>query len=148
MKRQRTGEVGVVKKTGQVFRREIVQAPGGLVLLIETPLSGRKLTSRRILKAASKRGELMLSSQVCEYIGCTLRHLYWLIEKRKFPFYFLDIGDVVRRGVPRYVFLRSEVDRWLKGYRGRGKRLGLQRGLSTLVTKSKKQSLEKRTSRP
>jgi excisionase family DNA binding protein len=60
----------------------------------------------------------MRSRQLCRYLGCSLRHLYWLIRHRGFPFYVLRS----RRG-PRYVFWRPHVDAWLRRYAKKGRRL-------------------------
>jgi hypothetical protein len=56
------------------------------------------------------------------YLGCTRRHLYWLIRYKRFPYYWT--GSV---NSPRYVFEVGEVNKWLSGYRGKGRTLGLRR---------------------
>ena len=71
---------------------------------------------------ARPRVILMRSGDLCRYLGCSLRHLYWLIQNRRLPYYvsFSSKG-------PRYRFRRMEVYAWLQRYRGKGRRLGLRR---------------------
>lgn len=64
----------------------------------------------------------MYSGGMSRCLGCTRRHLYWLIRKKRFPYYV--IGS---EASPRYIFLAREVNRWLSGYRGKGRQLGIRR---------------------
>ena len=64
----------------------------------------------------------MFSSHLRKYLGCSLRHVYWLIVNRGFPHYF-DWSSCTRR----YMFHVYEVDAWLRSYRGKGRQLGLRR---------------------
>ena len=64
----------------------------------------------------------MYSRHLRKYLGCTLRHVYWLIVNRGFPHY-TDWSSRTRR----YVFNVHEVDAWLRRYRGKGRQLGLRR---------------------
>jgi hypothetical protein len=64
----------------------------------------------------------MYSGGMSRCLGCTRRHLYWLIRNRRFPYHL--IGS---KASPRYIFRAREVNRWLSGYRGKGRQLGLRR---------------------
>ncbi len=63
-----------------------------------------------------------LPHRMSQYLGCTRRHLYWLIQKWKFPYHLT--GSLA---LPRYVFEVGEVNIWLSGYRGKGRQLGLRK---------------------
>jgi hypothetical protein len=64
----------------------------------------------------------MYPRRMSRYLGCTRRHLYWLIRNRRFPYHLTGSS-----ASPRYIFKVGEVNRWLSGYRGKGRQLGLRR---------------------
>ena len=64
----------------------------------------------------------MYPRSMSRYLGCTRRHLYWLIRNRRFPYHLTGSS-----ASPRYIFKVGEVNRWLSGYRGKGRQLGLRR---------------------
>jgi len=57
----------------------------------------------------------MFSRHLRKYLGCSLRHIYWLIVNRGFPHY-IHWSSRTRR----YMFHIYEVDAWLRRYRGKG----------------------------
>ena len=63
----------------------------------------------------------MFSDGMSRYLGCTRRHLYWLLRNRSLPYHVFGSGPT-----PRYIFWLKEVRCWLLSYRGKGKQLGLR----------------------
>lgn len=72
--------------------------------------------------ATQPRKVWMSSKELCQYLRCCLRHVYWLTLHRRLPYHYY-----VSRSGPRYVFKTGEVDAWLRRYRGKGRQLGLKR---------------------
>ena len=64
----------------------------------------------------------MFSKEACKYLGCSRRHLYWLVSNGDLPYFVFTSSPS-----PRYVFRSREVDEWLKTYRGKGRQLGLRK---------------------
>ncbi len=107
---------------------------GGFVFHTRTPLAGYPRKQAPKAKAEGKRRKRwMFSKDVCKYVGCSLRHLYWLIRERRFPYYVYESAPS-----PRYVFDIDEVNDWLRKYRGKGRVLGLlKEGLNKRFLRSK-----------
>ena len=69
-----------------------------------------------------RRWTWMFSRHLRKYLGCSLRHIYWLILNRRLPYHVYRSSRT-----PRYIFRREEIDAWLRRYRGKGRQLGLRK---------------------
>jgi excisionase family DNA binding protein len=121
-------------KRRAMLRRAIARGPHSSTRQYQTftPGSGFVIRRRRPVKKfirhrsarvkRMRKSPWMYSRHLRKYLGCTLRHVYWLIANRGFPHYF-DRSGCTRR----YMFNVYEVDAWLRRYRGKGRQLGLRR---------------------
>jgi excisionase family DNA binding protein len=64
----------------------------------------------------------IFSKEACDYLGCSLRHLYWLVRNQGLPYFVFWLGPH-----PQYAFRPRDVEKWLKTYRGKGRELGLRK---------------------
>jgi excisionase family DNA binding protein len=116
---KRTSEKRVIPKR----HRKMYAEAGGIMFYSSSPLAGNAEESdSKKVAPQQKPGFRMFSMEACQYLGCSMRHLYWLMRNKSFPFYVFEVG-----ATPRYSFNSREVDDWLSKYRGKGKQLGLRK---------------------
>lgn len=117
-------------------QKRMIDNAKGIVLFTDTPLAGRSRS-----RAKKKRERFFFSKELCQYIGCSLRHLYDLVSKRGLPYYALNTGESYK-----YYFRQRDVDEWLANYSGKGVQLGRKKsglgdepspGLNQQITKQK-----------
>ena len=80
----------------------------------------RSLHSRTVTRQPQR--VWMTTKQICGYLRCCLRHVYWLTLNRRLPYH-----HYWSRSGPRYIFITAEVDAWLRRYRGKGRQLRRRR---------------------
>ena len=85
------------------------------------PVTGKVRAPRRPFRREPFR-VWMFSRHLRKYLGCSVRHIYWLTSKRRLPYHVFNST----RG-PLYIFKRAEVNWWLRRYRGKGRQLGLRK---------------------
>ena len=100
--------------------KKMLRGAWGYMFQSTTHLAG--IPGRPAPRAKRKRKKVwMYSKEACDYLGCTLRHLYWLTRNAKLPYFVFTSGPT-----PRYVFKIEQVNEWLNKYRGKGRQLGLR----------------------
>ena len=101
--------------------KKMLAGASGVMFYSRVHLAGYPSGPPSEVKVDQKK-RTMFSKEACEYLGCSLRHLYWLVRRQGLPYFVFWSGPH-----PQYVFRFRDVDKWLKTYRGKGKELGLRK---------------------